>query len=195
MILMRKGELIACGSRLFQIGMPVKATVGSIYSGLFGILVCIKTGDDRDNGRGTEPEVYVDFQYPNRPAVREMLRKRFGTALEEPYSLLREWVLMEPTHLIPSVCFQQIVRHRTSGRQYLVYLDGQCAEIATDITYRWPYAEFKELTEPVDILKADISAIVKKLGRMNDILYHDLAYQVEDMMCSLLDADYGHQIA
>lgn len=195
MILTRKGEFIDCGTRVFQIGMPVKATVGSIYSGLFGTVACVKTGNDRDNSRRNDVEVYVDFQHPHRPEVREMLQKRFGADTEKQYFILREWISVEPTQLIPSVCFQQIVRHKTSGRQYLVYLNGHCVEIATDITYRWPYAEFKELTEPVDIMKMDISSIVKKLGRMNDFLYHDLAYQLEDMMCSLLDADYSHQIA
>lgn len=195
MILMREGEIIVCGSRRFQIGMPVKATVGSCYSGLFGTIACVKTGDDCDNGWGTEPEVYVDFQYPSRPEVREMLQKRFGAETEKQYVTLREWIPMEPTHLIPSVRFQQIVRHKTSGRQYLVYLDGRCVEIATDITYCWPYAEFKELTEPVDIMKADISSIAMKLGRMRESLYHDLAYQMEDVLCSLLDADYNHRTA
>lgn len=180
MIYLNHGDTVECAYRSFTVGMPVRATVGTEFNGMFGTVMCIKTFGDRDKGSGCDPEIYVQFEFPRRPEVIAALIDRCGLDLEAKKEELRDWVRMEPYHLAPSVRFLHMVRHRKSGRDYLVFRDSNGMKVATNIAFIWPYEEFKSLTEPVPIEKIDIDAWVQVMLAEKELHFHDLSYQMQE---------------
>jgi len=61
-------------SKKFRIGGPVKANESSVYAGLTGVVIEIRTGRDKETGN--DADIYVQFVKPEDPAVLEALDRR-----------------------------------------------------------------------------------------------------------------------
>ena len=186
MIYMVNGDTVTCGSRIVRVGMPVKAMFGvPRYGGLYGTVVCIKTDKDRET-ESEGPEVYVKFDFPQKPQSREVLLRRFGGKYTDVFDAVRDWVRIEPSQLLPSVDFCQMVRHPRTGSEYIVYTDSRCRKIATNMDFTWPYREFHDIVEYVPLESVDIGKLLRKLYARKERHFNELACQIEDAAWEML---------
>lgn len=180
MIYLVKGDTVTCDSRIIRVGMPVKAMFGvPLYGGLYGTVACVKTGKDRETD-SEAPEVYVKFDFPQRPQAREVLLRRFEGKHNDVFDAVRDWVRIEPNQFIPSVDFCQMVRHPKTASEYIVYTDSHCQQVATNVEYTWPYREFHDQVEPVPLESVDTGKLIAKLCSRKERHFIELAYQIED---------------
>lgn len=86
MILRTRGAEYAHDGVVYTIGATIMATAGSPYAGLFGTIVEIQDGADRET-ENKSPDIYCSFDKPVIPAVVEKLEKTFSNLYAEPKRL------------------------------------------------------------------------------------------------------------
>ena len=86
MILRLQGAKYAYDGVEYTIGATIMATAGSPYAGLFGTIVEIRDGADRET-ENKAPDIYCSFDEPVIPAVIEKLEKTFSHLHAEPKRL------------------------------------------------------------------------------------------------------------
>lgn len=101
MIVNKYGESLKIDDRVFTIGNRVFANESSEYSGLYGEVIEIRTGDDKDtDNEGID--VYVSFEVPEDEELIAELEDRFSELYGEPKTIdeiALDLVIMSPEML------------------------------------------------------------------------------------------------
>lgn len=101
MIYNKDGETLWYEGKLFAIGASVYANENSDYSGLFGRIIEIRTGNDRETENDT-PDIYCEFDPPVLSAARKELEASFSTLYRSPKRIEElglDFVIMGPDML------------------------------------------------------------------------------------------------
>lgn len=100
MILNKYGESLKIDDRVFTVGGRVFANESSEYSGLYGKIVEIRTGADKEtDNEGID--IYVSFEEPEDELIAE-LEARFSELYREPKTINEialDLVIMSPEML------------------------------------------------------------------------------------------------
>lgn len=175
-----KGENVVIGSRVFRVGMPVKAMSGvPLFGGMYGNIACIKTAEKKAD-KIAAYDLYVTFAFPENPMAKQALIDRFGGEYTDAYDALKDWVHMDATDLLPTVRFSHMVQNRKSGKHYVVYTDGLCRQMVTDGIFTWLYEEINALLPYVSVGAVDALQLIRKLTRHKTREFSDLAAQIQD---------------
>ena len=86
MILNQSGEKLKVGGKVFSIGGEVFANRESEYAGLWGTVLEIRDGADRESGN-EDPDIHCEFQAPETPDRIADLEETFSDLYQQPKSL------------------------------------------------------------------------------------------------------------
>lgn len=103
MILSKSNEKFNYNGQIFYIGQRIIGTDKSEYEGLFGTILKIRDGEDKDTENET-PDIYCSFDAPVMPYDVERLEKIFSDLYDEPKKLddiCLDEVIMAPDMIEP----------------------------------------------------------------------------------------------
>lgn len=106
MLLFSTGETFKFHDITYRIGDSILAVSGSEYEGLYGVIVQIRDGDDKDT-ENEGPEIYCSFKPPLDPNAIAKLEQNFSALYCYPKKLKDislDFVVMSPDeieHCIP----------------------------------------------------------------------------------------------
>ena len=103
MVLQKPGTVFCADEKKFVVGGTVFANDESEYAGLFGTVLEIRTGDDRETENDT-PDIYCEFLPPESDGIIHELEERFSELYQQPKKIgefALDYVIMAPEMLIP----------------------------------------------------------------------------------------------
>lgn len=105
MIYTRTGTGITVDSVFYFVGMYVHANSASDYTGLYGVITEIRTGDDMET-ENDAPDIYCQFSAPVLPDEVRKLETHFSSLYGQPKKMediSLDMVIMAPDMLEPSI--------------------------------------------------------------------------------------------
>ena len=103
MIINQPGATFTYGGVEYVIGAPVIGTKESEYEGLYGTIIEIRDGDDKETENET-PDLYCEFDPPVLPHEIKRLEEIFSDLYDEPKKLddiILDMVIMAPQMVRP----------------------------------------------------------------------------------------------
>ena len=103
MILTKQGEKYETDGKVFVIGEPIYVADESDYKGLFGIVIEIRDGEDKETDNDTV-DIYCALDKPILPFEKEELEKRFSELYQEKKrieDIVLDYVILSPDMLMP----------------------------------------------------------------------------------------------
>ena len=138
MIINQPGATFTYGGVEYVIGAPVIGTKESEYEGLYGTIIEIRDGDDKETENET-PDLYCEFDPPVLPHEIKRLEEIFSDLYDEPKKLddiILDMVIMAPQMVRP---LEDLHRCQKQATIYVVMEDwavdgehGNSCELFTD---------------------------------------------------------------
>ena len=103
MIINEHGDVYEHGGTKYTIGGSIIGTNASEYEGLYGTIIEIRDGDDKETENET-PDLYCRFALPILPCEKKTLEERFSKLYGEPKTtedIALDMVIMAPKMLRP----------------------------------------------------------------------------------------------
>lgn len=103
MIINRPGAEFEYEGVIYKIGEPVVGTDESEYEGLFGSIIEIRDGEDKETENDT-PDLYCTFEPPVLPSEIKKLEKIFSELYQQPKTIdniTLDFVIMAPSMVQP----------------------------------------------------------------------------------------------
>lgn len=116
MILRNTNEPFEYDGKTYYIGEEIVALNNSEYSGLFGRIVEIRDGADKENDNKT-PDIYCEFYPPLFPKDIEELEKRFSDLYKAPKKL--DDITLDSVIMAPDMI--KSLTEKTDGRKITIY--------------------------------------------------------------------------
>lgn len=116
MILRKKNKPFKYDGKTYFIGEEIVALNNSEYSGLFGSIVEIRNGADKETDNKT-PDIYCEFDPPLFPKDIEELEKRFSCLYKAPKKL--DDITLDSVIMAPDMI--KSVAEKTDGRKITIY--------------------------------------------------------------------------
>ena len=116
MILRKKNKPFKYDGKTYFIGEEIVALNNSEYSGLFGRIVEIRNGADKETDNKT-PDIYCEFDPPLFPKDIEELEKRFSDLYKAPKKL--DDITLDSVIMAPDMI--KSVAEKTDGRKITIY--------------------------------------------------------------------------
>lgn len=101
MLLRKRGMTFAYGDEIYQIGQWIAAVPESDYGGLYGIVLQIRDGEDKETENET-PDIYCCFKPPSDPNIVAKLEETFSELYGCPKrlrDLSLDLVIMAPAEI------------------------------------------------------------------------------------------------
>ena len=116
MILRKKNKPFKYDGKTYFIGEEIVALNNSEYSGLFGRIVEIRNGADKETDNKT-PDIYCEFDPPLFPKDIEELEKRFSCLYKAPKKL--DDITLDSVIMAPDMI--KSVAEKTDGHKITIY--------------------------------------------------------------------------
>lgn len=116
MILRKKNKPFKYNGKTYFIGEEIVALNNSEYSGLFGRIVEIRNGADKETDNKT-PDIYCEFDPPLFPKDIEELEKRFSCLYKAPKKL--DDITLDSVIMAPDMI--KSVSENTDGHKITIY--------------------------------------------------------------------------
>lgn len=116
MILRKKNKPFKYDGKTYFIGEEIVALNNSEYSGLFGRIVEIRNGADKETDNKT-PDIYCEFDPPLFPKDIEELEKRFSCLYKAPKKL--DDITLDSVIMAPDMI--KSLTEKTDGRKITIY--------------------------------------------------------------------------
>ena len=102
MIITKHGEEFTYNGKTYVIGEPLYTNDESYYRGLFGTIIEIRDGDDKETDNDT-PDIYCALDEPVLPYDRKELEKRFSALYGEKKGIediILDFVILSPEMIV-----------------------------------------------------------------------------------------------
>lgn len=116
MILRKRNKPFEYDGKTYFIGEEIVALNNSEYSGLFGRIVEIRNGADKETDNKT-PDIYCEFDPPLFPKDIEELEKRFSDLYKAPEKL--DDITLDSIIMAPDMI--KSLTEKTDGRKITIY--------------------------------------------------------------------------
>ena len=116
MILRKRNKPFEYDGKTYYIGEEIVALNNSEYSGLFGRIVEIRDGADKETDNKT-PDIYCEFDPPLFPKDIEELEKRFSSLYKAPKKL--DDITLDSVIMAPDMI--KSLTEKTDGRKITIY--------------------------------------------------------------------------
>ena len=116
MILRKRNKPFEYDGKTYYIGEEIVALNNSEYSGLFGRIVEIRNGADKETDNKT-PDIYCEFDPPLCPKDIEELEKRFSDLYKAPKKL--DDITLDSVIMAPDMI--KSLTEKTDGRKITIY--------------------------------------------------------------------------
>lgn len=113
MIINKHGEAFEYEGTAYRIGDQIVGNEQSEYRGLFGTIIEIRDGKDKETENET-PDIYCSFEAPVLPCEVKELEERFSESYQEPKTIddiALDLVIMAPEMICPLEDLKECRRH------------------------------------------------------------------------------------